>query len=85
MPHDLLEHGNGALVSLNPAMPGRYLKQTLARVNRTIRGTADWLLVAHATLVDNLAEAVADGTLRHQASKRSGGHFAGILAHRRID
>ena len=84
MPHDLLEHGNGALVSLNPAMPARYLKQTLARVNRTIRGTADWLLVAYATLVDNLAEAVADGTVRHQASKSSGGHFAGILAHRRI-
>ena len=65
-------------------MPARYLKQTLARVNRTIRGTADWMLVAYAPLVDNLAEAVADDTVRHQASKSSGGHFAGIFAHRRI-
>ena len=57
---------------LDRPLKGALLMQTLARVNRTFRGKADRLLVAYAPLVDNLAKALAEYTVRDQAEKPVG-------------
>lgn len=57
---------------LDRPLKGALLMQTLARVNRTFRGKADGLLVAFAPLVDNLAKALAEYTVRDQHEKPVG-------------
>jgi type I site-specific restriction-modification system R (restriction) subunit len=47
--------------------------QTLARVNRTFRGKEDGLLVAYASLADNLQKALSEYTPADQKQKLSDG------------
>jgi len=51
-------------------LKGALLMQTLARVNRTLRGNEDGLLVAYAPLAENLHKALAEYTSEDRPPSR---------------
>ncbi len=57
---------------LDRPLKGALLMQTLARVNRTLRGKEDGLLVAYAPLAENLHKALAEYTSEDQTTKPMG-------------
>lgn len=57
---------------LDRPLKGALLMQTLARVNRTFRGKPSGLLVAYASLADNLHKALAEYTETDQAQQPVG-------------